>query len=166
MLGTACCEQTLDLISAAARLGQPYHLLLIGGDKLERLNAQVTVLPYEPVSVRLARVLASCDAFIHAGAEETFGLVLIEAMACGIPVVAVASGGLAELVASVDEQIPATLLVVPCYHGAPPFTRDLQFRGAIDSRLSRGDEIALHGYTHIDDGARPDSIERWFARRV
>ena len=47
----------------------------------------MTVLPYEPVSVRLARVLASCDAFIHAGAEETFGLVLIEAMACGTPIV-------------------------------------------------------------------------------
>jgi len=73
---------------------------------------------------------------------------------------------LLDLVASVDERIPATLLVVPRYHGAPPFTRDLQFRGAIDSRLSRGDEIALHGYTHVDDGARPDSIRGWFARRV
>jgi hypothetical protein len=32
--------------------------------------------------------------------------------------------------------------------------------------LSRGDELALHGYTHIDDGPAPASVANWFARRI
>lgn len=42
--------------------------------------------------------MASCDALLHAGTQETFGLVALEAMASGIPVVAARSGALPELV--------------------------------------------------------------------
>jgi alpha-1,6-mannosyltransferase len=56
------------------------------------------VLPYEQDSAHLARLLASADALVHAGVHETFGLIVIEAMACGRPVVAVRSGALTELV--------------------------------------------------------------------
>lgn len=86
------------LLDAVDALGAPYHLLLVGGSRAERISPTATVLPYEHDPRRLARVLASADAFVHAGLQETFGLVVIEAMACGIPVVAVRSGALAELV--------------------------------------------------------------------
>jgi alpha-1,6-mannosyltransferase len=46
--------------------------------------------------------LASCDAFVHANDREPFGLVALEAMACGLPMVGVASGGIGELV---DEEV-------------------------------------------------------------
>jgi len=92
-------EKHLDvLLSAVVRLGSPYHLLLVGGETHARIGPHATVLPYERSEARLARLLASCDALVHAGNEETFGLILIEAMACGIPVVAVGSGGIRELV--------------------------------------------------------------------
>jgi alpha-1,6-mannosyltransferase len=42
--------------------------------------------------------MASADALLHAGDQETFGLVILEAMACGIPVVAVAAGAFTEIV--------------------------------------------------------------------
>ena len=61
-----------------------------------------TLLPYEQDPLRLARLLASCDALIHAGRHETFGMILVEAMACGIPVVAVRSGAVTEIV---DDEI-------------------------------------------------------------
>jgi len=48
--------------------------------------------------LRLARLLASADVLVHAGAQETFGLIAVEAMACGLPVVGVRAGALPELI--------------------------------------------------------------------
>jgi alpha-1,6-mannosyltransferase len=91
-------KQIPVLIDALARLGDAYHLILVGGPARERVSPNVTVLPYEQDSARLARLLASADALVHAGVHETFGLIVVEAMACGRPVVAVRSGALAELI--------------------------------------------------------------------
>lgn len=88
------------LIDAMQRLGRPYHLLLIGGAGHGRPADNVTSLPYRRESTQLAAALASADAFVHAGTYETFGLVVLEAMACGRPVVGVNAGAIAELVDS------------------------------------------------------------------
>jgi alpha-1,6-mannosyltransferase len=86
------------LLDALQRLGPRYHLLLVGGGGRLRLPANVTRYPYIGSEDALARLMASCDAFVHAGDKETFGLVILEAMACGVPVVGVAAGGVGELV--------------------------------------------------------------------
>ena len=86
------------LLDAFARLGSPYHLLLIGGDRTARPAANVTMMPYRRDSIELAEWLASADALVHAGTKETFGLVILEAMACGRPVVAARAGAIPEFV--------------------------------------------------------------------
>lgn len=86
------------LLEAFAQLGSPYHLLLIGGERQGRLDANVTLLPYRRDSIELAEWLASADALVHAGTKETFGLVILEAMACGRPVIAARAGALPEFV--------------------------------------------------------------------
>jgi alpha-1,6-mannosyltransferase len=86
------------LFKAFARLGSPYHLLLIGGGRRARPAANVTMLPYRRNSLELAQWLASADALVHAGTKETFGLVILEAMACGRPVVAARAGAFPEFV--------------------------------------------------------------------
>jgi alpha-1,6-mannosyltransferase len=86
------------LIEAFATLGPGYHLLLLGGGKACRAGDNVTMLPYRRNSVELAEWLASVDALVHAGTAETFGLVILEAMACGRPVVGVRRGAVPELV--------------------------------------------------------------------
>ena len=86
------------LLQAFARLGPPYHLLMIGGSHEARPAANVTIIPYRKDSRELARWFASADALVHAGTKETFGLVILEAMACGRPVVAVNAGAIPEFV--------------------------------------------------------------------
>ena len=61
---------------------------------------------------------------------------------------------------------PATLLVVPDYHRRGSIERDLAFIRAIDRRIAGGDEIAMHGYHHLDDGPAPHSPAEWLTRRV
>jgi predicted deacetylase len=61
---------------------------------------------------------------------------------------------------------PLTLLVVPDHHHRGRIDRDMRFIRAIDRRCARGDEVALHGYFHIDDAAPPRTALQWIRRRV
>ncbi len=86
------------LREAFAQLGPRYHLLLIGGGRSARPAPNVTMVPYRRDSLELAQWLASADALVHAGMSETFGLVILEAMACGRPVIGMRAGAVPELV--------------------------------------------------------------------
>jgi alpha-1,6-mannosyltransferase len=95
--GRFSAEKNIPVLrEAMRRLGNPYHLLLIGGDEAAR-EGNVTRIPYRRDNRELASYLASADVFVHAGVHETFGLVLLEAMACGRPVVAMRAGAIPEL---------------------------------------------------------------------
>ena len=61
---------------------------------------------------------------------------------------------------------PLTLLVVPDYHHRGALTAHPRFRAAIEARIARGDEVALHGYFHSDDTPlRPNPLDL-FRRRL
>jgi alpha-1,6-mannosyltransferase len=89
-----------SMVAAVERLGAPYHLLLIGAGRDTRSSDQVTCLDYERDPHRLAALVASCDAFLHANENEIFGLVVLEAMAAGLPVIGPDKGGVGELIDS------------------------------------------------------------------
>jgi alpha-1,6-mannosyltransferase len=97
-------EKRLDvLLEAVRKLGPSYHLILVGGGAqaapaLDLSSKQITHIPFKRDQRQLARLLASCDLLVHPGDRETFGLIVLEAMACGLPVVATNGGGVAELV--------------------------------------------------------------------
>ncbi len=74
-----------------------FHLLVVG-DGLQRkeLNelsvrhpSSLTHLPYCTEALRLAGLYRAADLFVHPGVQETFGLVSIEAQACGLPVIGI-----------------------------------------------------------------------------
>ena len=90
------------LVEAVERLGDPYVLLLVGARAATPSPGRVIELPYETDPGKLAALMASCDAFVHANDSEPFGLIVLEAMACGLPVVGVAAGGVGE---SVDQAV-------------------------------------------------------------
>jgi alpha-1,6-mannosyltransferase len=85
-------------VRAVELLGPGHVLLAIGGGPRPPRGRQVVVLKPQHHNGKLARLLASCDVFVHAGDQETFGLAALEAMACGTPLVTSAAGGLGELV--------------------------------------------------------------------
>jgi predicted deacetylase len=62
--------------------------------------------------------------------------------------------------------LPASLLVVPHYHGGTRADADPPFAAALKARLARGDDIVLHGYYHHDDGQAPRGVAEWLRRRV
>ena len=106
--GRFTAEKKLTLlIEAVRKLGRPYHLLLIGSGLALPQYPQMTVIPFKRDQRVLARLLASCDVLVHPGDCETFGLIVLEAMACGLPVVGTSAGGVAELLD------PHTGVVVP-----------------------------------------------------
>ena len=81
------------------RLGPEYQILLVGTD--DKVDAQ---LPEGIVSVHrtqdqqeLARLYSRADVFVDPTREDTFPTVIMEALACGTPVVTFATGGSPEI---------------------------------------------------------------------
>jgi alpha-1,6-mannosyltransferase len=82
-------------ISAPGR----FHLIIIGDGlqraDLEKLRAEpaareaISWLPYCSEAARLAQFYRAADLFVHPGVQETFGLVTLEAQACGTPVIGI-----------------------------------------------------------------------------
>jgi glycosyltransferase involved in cell wall biosynthesis/predicted metal-dependent phosphoesterase TrpH len=99
-------EKGADLLAdafLAARARDPrLHLVLAGGGPeeamlRERLKEHATFLGWLD-GADLARAYASADAFLFASRTDTFGQVILEAQASGLPVVAVSEGGPASLI--------------------------------------------------------------------
>jgi alpha-1,6-mannosyltransferase len=91
-------KQLPMLARAVQRLGPRCLLLVVGSGPQAPQGEQVRVLAPQPEH-RLARLMANVDAFVHAGERETFGLPVLEAMACGTPVIVGGGGALPELAA-------------------------------------------------------------------
>ena len=95
--GRFSAEKNIPVLEEAFRqLGEPHHLLLMGGEQSGR-TGNITRLPYCRDNRELASWFSGADAFVHAGTHETFGLVLLEAMACARPVVAMRAAAIPEL---------------------------------------------------------------------
>ncbi len=94
---------------ARARHGSGISLVIVGGhpgewegehpaDAIERLGAQGVVLAGWHPQETLPSLLRACDVVVLPSVNESFGQVLVEAMACEVPAIAVDRGGPAEIV--------------------------------------------------------------------
>ena len=91
-----------DAFLAAKGRDSRLHLALAGGGPeeehlRERLGDHATFLGWLD-GEDLARAYASADAFLFASQTDTYGQVIVEAQASGLPVVAVAEGGPTSLI--------------------------------------------------------------------
>jgi glycosyltransferase involved in cell wall biosynthesis len=94
---------------AQARLGRPCPLVLVGGhpgewegehplETVRRLGAKQVFLAGWRPHEQLPQALGAGDLLVLPSVAEAFGLALIEAMACGLPVIACNTHGPAEIV--------------------------------------------------------------------
>ncbi len=104
--GRLTSEKGVDLLAESflrAQTAEPrLHLLLAGGGPEEgelraRLGESATFLGWLE-GEDLARAYASADLFLFCSRTDTYGQVVLEAGASGLPVVAVAEGGPAALI--------------------------------------------------------------------
>jgi alpha-1,6-mannosyltransferase len=139
-------EKRIPVLRAAMRrLGPGYHLLLVGSGRRTRPAPNVTLVNYQQDPGQLARLLASADAFVHAGDQETFGLVALEALACGLPVIASHAGALPELVdGTVGATFPPGDAAALAAAVASVFERD-----ALPMRIAARRRAEAHGWQAV-----------------
>jgi glycosyltransferase involved in cell wall biosynthesis len=103
-VGRLAAEKRVDVVVEAFRRASAtipagvIHLIVAGtGPQDAELRAAappgVTFLGYLDRESRLPDLYANCDAFVFASVTETLGLVVLEAMASGLPVIAAPEGG-------------------------------------------------------------------------
>lgn len=101
----------MDLIVEAFSKMTDKKLIVIGdGAQFEKVKSQakkfenIVLLGYQPFEV-LKEKMQKAKAFVFA-AEEDFGIVPVEAQACGTPVIAYGKGGALETVINYDKENP------------------------------------------------------------
>ncbi len=166
--GRAAREKNIPhLLRLARLLGRRYHLLLVGAGMPRQVPYNVTVLREFAGREAVADLLASSDLLVHAGDRETFGLIAVEAMASGLPVVAPRCGALAELV------VPGTGVLVPprdpgamaeavrlVFHQGAPAMGQRARRHAERNYAWSGVLATLHGHYRELLGQVPDAGPR------
>ncbi|TFB02657.1 GDP-mannose-dependent alpha-mannosyltransferase [Trichoderma ghanense] len=108
-------EKGFEFLAKAAKeldaRGLPFKMLIVGGNRNPDVEKEVQEL-FNPLRAKgtvtfagfkvgedLATYYASGDVFLHCSVTETFGLVVLESMASGVPVVARDEGGPSDIVA-------------------------------------------------------------------
>jgi glycosyltransferase involved in cell wall biosynthesis/predicted metal-dependent phosphoesterase TrpH len=167
-------EKGVDLLAESflrARKADPrLHLLLAGGGPEEaelrgRLGEHATFLGWLE-GEELARAYASADVFLFCSTTDTYGQVVLEAGASGLPVVAVAEGGPASLVENRHtgmlcqadpDHIAGTVLQLAA---SPLLRRHLgasAARSARERSWGRSLEQLGEGYQHVLGSAAPSA---------
>jgi glycosyltransferase involved in cell wall biosynthesis/predicted metal-dependent phosphoesterase TrpH len=161
-------ESFLRAYAADPRL----HLLLAGGGPeeemlRERLGAQATFLGWLEGD-ELARAYASADVFLFCSRTDTFGQVLVEAGASGLPVVAVDEGGPSSIVIDGEtgrlcEPDPAMLAAAVRQLADSPAWRAKLGRQGREAALGRTWEASMmqlaDGYDRVTEPAEEPRIK-------
>lgn len=158
--------------------GQSLIFIALGeGGPPERIgHAEIRFVPYQKDRRVVARYFQAADLYVHAARVEVSPLTIIEALACGTPVVATGVGGIPEQVKGlelpqfslwnaglnrygVDE---ATGVLVPRGDG-PAMAASIEWLLCDDSLRRRlGENAALDAAKRYDVQAQVDEFLNWY----
>ncbi|EYE98802.1 glycosyltransferase family 4 protein [Aspergillus ruber CBS 135680] len=149
-------EKGFDFLSqvatqlAAANL--PFKILIVGGNRNPAVETRIHRLFDEVrdhviftgflTGVDLARAYAAGDLFLHCSVTETFGLVVLEAMASGLPVIARDQGGPSDIIRNGQT---GYLMPPDDLDGFVKLVRQVSIDGGLRSNLSS----AARGYADV-----------------
>ena len=98
--GFETLEAALPAIAAGCDPGRELLLVALGaeGPDADLGGARVRFVPFVDDPAAVAEYYRAADVYLHPSRAESFGLAVLEAMACGTPVVASNVGGIPEIV--------------------------------------------------------------------
>jgi glycosyltransferase involved in cell wall biosynthesis len=153
----ATLERMVDVLGAH---GDAMTVISIGeaGPPRNRGRAKLIHVPQQASPAALAPYYRAADVYVHATKADTFPTTILEAMACGLPVVATSVGGIPE---QVEDGGTGLLVAVGDAEGLAEAVRRIAGDAALrDAMCSRAAELARERY---DAGAMADAYESWLA---
>lgn len=162
-------KRVVDLIEALAHIRKyvPARLVLVGdGPDRPSVARRVTELGLESSVTFLgkrtdfAAELARAEVFLLSSESESFGVAALEALSCGVPVVAYDVGGLSEVVTGECGVLVAPLDPAALADGVLGLLRD-DVRSTHMRRAARA-----HAVAHFDRSAGLDAYEQIFRETV
>jgi N-acetyl-alpha-D-glucosaminyl L-malate synthase BshA len=161
-------KRVLDVLAVYERVNAvlPCRLLMIGdGPDREGAQDRARALGLEGRVRFLGRqgdlvpLLQHCDVFVLPSETESFGVAALEAMACGVPVVASDVGGLSELVVEGEGG-----LLTPAGDVDAMARAVLSLLATPERREDAGRQARARAVTHFQDGPMLDAYEALYRR--
>ena len=156
------------LREAVARVAQRWdgpriQIVVLGTPALDDdiANVALRFVPYLTDPAAVASYHRAADVYVHAARADTFPLAVLEALACGTPVVATAVGGIPE---QVDDGRSGFLVPAGDASAMAERVTSLLLDGGLRSRL--GDEAAQQARHRFDFEQQVTAYLDWYAELV
>lgn len=105
----ATLREAFHRVAGNSGVGSVLFLSVGGGSEAEPVaGAQVRHIPFVEDEITMADYYRAADVYVHAAKVDTFPNSVLEALACGAPVVATAVGGISEQIVSLEQRVESS----------------------------------------------------------
>ena len=154
----AMIRTALTLVDEQLRERKAVFIGLGEEAKMEPIgNIDLRFVPYQSEAATVARYYQAADVYIHASKADTFPNTVLEALACGTPVVATRVGGIPE---QIKEGQTGYLTPVGDPHAFAG--RIIELLSRDDCRRNMGREAAIDARKRFDVKVQVDTYLEWY----
>jgi glycosyltransferase involved in cell wall biosynthesis len=167
------------LLSAFARLVERHKsdkivLIALGDKKVAEVSEELNIrfAPHLTQAREVAKYYQAADLYVHAAVADTFPRVVLEALACGTPVVATGVGGIPEQIRNLDEACSslgterATGIVVSPGDGEALAAGIERLLCDDDLRMKLGENAVADSRARFDLQRQTDEYLEWYGQLI